>query len=787
MLCKLIMNGRIAQAIGLLILLDCLGNPHRVAADESALWRRSVVDIRLSIDLEQLRELAVNPQGFVRATIQSGSEPAVAAEVSLQPQSQNVVRETTPGFIVKMAPSTLKRVFGDVTEFIIERSVFDQSQLERYAASRLASSIGLKTPEYGHCKLSLNGRELGVHTLVKPIEKWHAQGMEKDTSQWIRADALARIEEGKTNFTLLEHSLRDFRSRLSLAIEANPQLSDRKLEDVLMVEQVYRFLAWLSFVRNTTVLVAFNYWLFLDEKDGRAEVLPADMFRLFLAPKMNVLGGMEDTLSRRLLGTGEGRRRFIDAIALIATNIAAEKQVIADVEQRALLLVRQMTNPQQERNFNRHAELVVNRIKERFSEVRKQIEGLSKLSDQQLAVARIPKATTSDFARPKDLPVANQGIDYGIRFKESYARKQTTTSSVPAKVYEINVSATPGVLEGMSSSSTNWTPVNASCDGAPFDRVGFRLKGRGSRDGLLGNPSFTLKFNLEHEGRQFDGNTKVHLHSAILNASMLNEYIASWVFNRAGLPCPRVNFAHVTINSVDFGLMVMVEGTTKPFLGRAFGESDGLLFEGEHTDINGPLDLDSGHLPNGFDGIVRLVKAAQVSLATKTFEALDQQLDVKQFTRFTTAEVLLGHSDGYAQAANNYRLYRSTKDGRFRFLPHGMDHLTLDQPGAVPQMKGLLAQVLIETGRDLYLKSLSDLLTATLSMEQLSGDIAATCQVIQKALIRYEPLRAPAQLASAQQLVRQMGLRKTYLMEQIVSGNTNTLPAIGWQRTSLKR
>jgi spore coat protein CotH len=259
-------------------------------------------------------------------------------------------------------------------------------------------------------------------------------------------------------------------------------------------------------------------------------------------------------------------------------------------------------------------------------------------------------------------------------------------------------------LENLDWQATNWISVTALCDGRQFDKVGFRLKGHGSREGLRGKPNFTLKFNLEVKDQEFEGNTKVHFQNAALNASMLNEYLASWLFHRAGLPCPRVNFAHLTVNGVDYGILVVVEGTTKAFLRREFGEGEGLLFEGEYSDVNGRLDLDSGVIPPGYDGLQRLSEGAVQALQSGSDQLLTNCLNLPQFTRFTAAEIALGHVDGYAISANNYRFYQSTKDHRFQFIPHGMDRLALDHRSVTPVMKGILANVLLRlpAGRDAY-------------------------------------------------------------------------------------
>lgn len=759
------------------------------AAPHSTAFQDEVLDIRLTVELSALQQLADKPQEFVRAEMRCWDQTFAQVGICLRPQMQEVVAERKPNFIVKLDQFQAGQKLAGVREFIIEQSIFDSSLMDRFVAARLASRIGVPCPIYSHARLSLNGRPLGLYAVIERVNEGFL-GRTTGNRAGVLMDAQQIVSDGASGpESTTSSQQKAFVDSLHSALQKKGAESLTALDDLFDLKQVFRFMAWETFIRNTAGYThsGSNGWIYVGEKTGKGELLPGNLFRLFTASKMHVLGGKEGALARRLLESTEGRRRFINAIALIATNGAIENEMAAEIEQRAALLTLHLGSSAELRGLESHTRSLQKALKKRFASVRLQLEELSSLSDLELASFKLPVVRMSDFARPQKLPVNGEVPDYVGQFRKLMESPSILTSSVPVKIYQIALTAPNGLLENLPRETTNWISVTAVCDGRRFEKAGCRLKGHGNREGFQGKPNFTLKFNMESKGQGFEGNSKIHVQNATYNASMLNEYLASWVFQRAGLPCPRVNYARLTVNGVDYGVMVVVEGTTKSFLQREFGEDEGMLFEGEYSDINGRLDLDSGTVPPGYDSIHRLYEGAVQALQSGSLNALTNALNMAQFSRFVAAEIALGHADGYALSANNYRFYQPLHDTRFQFIPHGMDRLVMDQKDVIPEAKGVLAKALFHTaaGRETYTASLRELLITSIDMPQLLNDGAAVCRELQAALKKSDPLQAPAQLGSALALMARFGDRKAYLLEKLQQTRTNSIPVRSSQRAHL--
>src|SRR5262249_11006066 len=156
---------------------------------------------------------------------------------------------------------------------------------------------------------------------------------------------------------------------------------------------------------------------------------------------------------------------------------------------------------------------------------------------------------------------------------------------------------------------------------------------------------------------------------------------------------PAVHHALVELNGRRLGLYVLKEGFTTEFLARNFANPDGNLYDTDSGhEITDEMQRDIGTGPDDHSDLKRLAAIAQLTDPNERWTRLPQVLDLDEFVSFMATEVMICHRDGYSLARNNYRLYHPN-NGRFVFLPHGMDQLfgRVDFPWQ-PSMSGLLAR-----------------------------------------------------------------------------------------------
>ena len=225
-----------------------------------------------------------------------------------------------------------------------------------------------------------------------------------------------------------------------------------------------------------------------------------------------------------------------------------------------------------------------------------------------------------------------------------------------------------------------WFPATVTLDGEVFEAVGVRKKGF---LGSLSEEKPGLKVDLEEYGQEalFSGVERLTLNNAVSDPAYVRQCLAYGFYRDAGLPASRCAFARVAVNGDDLGLYVNVEPIKKDFLRRHFEDDGGNLYEGTLSDFRegwtGTFEKKTNEGEDDWSDIEALVEALAVG-DDDLMAAVEPLVDVDAFAAHWAAEVLSLHVDGYAWNTNNFYLYNDPADGRFRFIPWGVDEAFSD-------------------------------------------------------------------------------------------------------------
>jgi hypothetical protein len=210
--------------------------------------------------------------------------------------------------------------------------------------------------------------------------------------------------------------------------------------------------------------------------------------------------------------------------------------------------------------------------------------------------------------------------------------------------------------------------------------VGVRLKGEGSFRSFDDKPAFKLKFDAFEPGQRFRGLKAMVLNNNVQDPSALSQPLAYAVLRAAGLPAPRCNNALVFVNDEYYGLYAHVEVEDKVFLARWFESNEGNLYEETGVDlVEGAaqdFDLETNEERDDRSDLEALIDALARATPDDFMEVVGRHLDLDHYLSFAALSALLGGDDNYPYwigQPNNFRLYRDPAQGRFVFLPWGLD------------------------------------------------------------------------------------------------------------------
>jgi len=266
-----------------------------------------------------------------------------------------------------------------------------------------------------------------------------------------------------------------------------------------------------------------------------------------------------------------------------------------------------------------------------------------------------------------------------------------------------------------------------------YKDVAIHLKGSaGSFRQINDKPGLTLNFDKYMPKQTFHGLEKLSLNNSVQDSTFIEEKICREMFEAAGVPVPRSDYALVTLNGQKLGLYVLVEGYNKQFLRRYFKNTGGNLYDGGFCrEITENLNVNSGDKPNDRTDLRRLASAAAAARQNNSLTELSQVLDLDRFLTMVAMEVIQCHWDGYSMNRNNYRVYHDLESGKMIFMPHGLDQMfgTGDRgsPASpiLPQMNGFVASAVLGTaeGRSRYLQRLAELRTNVFNVEAITNRV----------------------------------------------------------------
>jgi len=212
--------------------------------------------------------------------------------------------------------------------------------------------------------------------------------------------------------------------------------------------------------------------------------------------------------------------------------------------------------------------------------------------------------------------------------------------------------------------------------------------------------------------QQLIGSRYLTLNNSVQDLSYVRQLLGYRLFELAGLPHSRGNFAKVLVNGTPIGdgvagvdspgVFVNVEPIMPRYIERNFGTTKGNLYELEHKDdfVDSRFAFIGVEPLSAFDDKADL-RFAIDHIAANGVAGASEVFDLDQFIRLYAMEFLLKHWDGYSRNTNNTYVYNDVDavakpgvhDIKFKMIPWGLDqtlqparHFRIDTIGLLAKL-----------------------------------------------------------------------------------------------------
>lgn len=255
-------------------------------------------------------------------------------------------------------------------------------------------------------------------------------------------------------------------------------------------------------------------------------------------------------------------------------------------------------------------------------------------------------------------------------------------------VHEVTIHLSEEAMTSLTADPYTYVKGGVEFGDVTLEPVGIRIKGRvGSYRSLSQKSAFKLNFNHYDSAVSLSGLEKLNLNNMVQDDAQVHEYTAYRIYNALDLPAPRVGYAWVRVNDVDFGVYAVVEAYDDRFLQRHYEDPSGNLYDGDYvywsdgsytlidfdTDTQDYFELDEGEDVGRAD-IHAITEALDRTAGTAAFwDEAGELVDLDFHARFWATEIWVGQYDGYTYNSNNYRVYFDPEDHRAEMFPWDHD------------------------------------------------------------------------------------------------------------------
>ena len=271
----------------------------------------------------------------------------------------------------------------------------------------------------------------------------------------------------------------------------------------------------------------------------------------------------------------------------------------------------------------------------------------------------------------------------------------------PSQITDIHIEVPAKSKKILSSAyEKTWAPVTMQVSlgtkQTPVMNVCIKIKGTTSRYSInttYAYMSFNVKFACDsaHKNQTLLGLKKLTLNAMTQDSSKIHETFAYETYRAMGIPASRTGYTHLTFSKnivrANRGLFLVLEPLDDVFLGKNFQGVTQHLYEnqknfneitvsnvGKNVQNNRGYQVKEGWkaTPNRND--LRAFAKGIASSGQKLWDFLDTATDRSKLIMLFAADNFTGGWDTYSGTIKNNYLMRSDAQGKFTFLPWGLDN-----------------------------------------------------------------------------------------------------------------
>ena len=273
--------------------------------------------------------------------------------------------------------------FHGLHKISLNNSVQDSSFLCEEISRELFLAAGVPVPRAAHALVTLNGRDLGLYVLLEGANKQFLKRHFSNVKGNLYDGGFCQDISTSLSVTCGDDPDNHAGLKALLAAVREPRSSFARLEQVLDMDRFLSMVAlemmlchWDGYTLNRN-----NWRIFHDSDSNKMVFIPHGLDQLFGAGRQFDPGSplkpqhVSGAVSRVVLGTREGQRRYLERVGQLYTNVFKVDEIVSRVDQivAGISPALAQTHPQMARSLQQRAGSLKQRIIQRGEGLRRQL------------------------------------------------------------------------------------------------------------------------------------------------------------------------------------------------------------------------------------------------------------------------------------------------------------------------------------------------------------------------------------------------------------------------------
>ena len=352
------------------------GGPEKHPSKDGLFDRMKIIKIGITLDKEAIDSLNTNAFYYVSARIEEGGLVYPKVGLHLKGVSTFEKLDQKPSVTLKFDLFDRETSFHGLSKVMLNNAHGEDTYIQELLARDCFLAAGVKTPRVNYARLTLNGRELGLYLLIEGITGdflKEAFGTKKGN--------LYEADENDVNGQMEQDYGKRSRRQMDLTplVTAlkEPDLSKRfaELEKVLDLDEFISYVAVEALINvwDGYTMRLNNYRVFCNHLTGKVTFIPHGLDNIFAEPDYPLVPETKGLVSRAVLETPEGMRRYRKRVAELQSTMMKKEALYKKIDGWVAVIRPTLTELGQAKPHQRAIVVIKKRIESRLEFIDKNL------------------------------------------------------------------------------------------------------------------------------------------------------------------------------------------------------------------------------------------------------------------------------------------------------------------------------------------------------------------------------------------------------------------------------